>query len=197
MSGEPMMNLMMRFSWPRRLGATGLLLLSLLLTGSMAPLTAAQHTPQMITINVPAKPEAPPALRLGANQPVVLHLGSDQRVLGNGMTDANGAISIQVPLPTDLTTGTYTIEVRGASAGGTPIAVTHQIDVTATAKATKLPSDSGNSLSSTTTLLAALSLGFVAANLVLIQRTLKRNRLNRLSAGQQGAVEIESEIQLN
>lgn len=142
----------------------------------------------MVAVNVPAKPDVPPALRLGPNQPVGLHLSSDQRLLGTGTTDANGALAVEFPLPADLATGTYTIEVKGASAAGTPIAVSHQIDVTATVSdvsdVTSLPADSADSPSSLSTLLAALSLAFVAANLVLIQRLLKRrNRETTIELG--------------
>ncbi len=138
------------------------------------------QNPPMVDINVPAKPDVPPALRLGPNQAVELHLSSDQRLLGTGTTDANGALAVQIPLPSNLPTGSYTIEVRGASAAGTPISVTHQIDVTTTvSQVTNLPEDSADSPSSISTLLAALSLAFVAANLMLIQRLLKRRQKKR------------------
>lgn len=148
-------------------------------------------TPPMVGVNVPAKPDVPPALRLGPNQAVELRLGSDQRLLGTGTTDANGALAVEIPLPSDLATGSYTIEVRGASAAGTPISVTHQIDVTTTvSQVINLPEDSADSPSSISTLLAALSLAFVAANLMLIQRLLKRRRRKRATGAGLNAVDL-------
>lgn len=143
--------------------------------GQSAALAQGVASQQMVKINVPARPEAPPALRLGANQPVELHLSSDQRLLGTGTTDADGALVIEIPLPRDLTTGTYTIEVKGASAAGSPISVDHEIDVTSVASQVKpSPADNEDSPSSISTLLAALALAFVAGNLVFIQRFVKR-----------------------
>ncbi|MGK2956955.1 MAG: hypothetical protein ACSLFB_00830 [Acidimicrobiales bacterium] len=145
----------------------------------------------LVDINIPAKPEVPPALRLGPNQAVTLHLSTDQRQLGTGTTDANGALVTKIPLPIDLKTGSYTIEVRGASAAGTPISVTHQIDVTTTVSGvTTFPSNSSDSPSTTTTLLGALSLGFAAANLVLIQRFRKRRTIKQ-------SISVEPDIQLS
>lgn len=143
--------------------------------------------PPLVDINIPAKPEVPPALRLGPNQAVTLHLSTDQRQLGTGTTDANGALVTKIPLPIDLKTGSYTIEVRGASAAGTPISVTHQIDVTTTVSGvTTLPSNSSDSPSTTTTLLGALSLGFATANLVLIQRFRKRRAIKQSDTASPG-----------
>ncbi len=183
------MNLMMPRSRTRRLLAATMMTTGLFFTAAGTSHLGAipvnivggpeastpSEAPPMVKVNIPAKPDAPAALRLGPNQPVALHLSSDQRLLGTGTTDANGGLAVEIPLPADLATGSYTIEVKGASAAGTPISVDHQIDVTTTVgKVTSLPGDSADSPSSVSTLLAALSLAFVAANLVLIQRLLKR-----------------------
>lgn len=152
----------------------------------------------MVDVNVPAKPDSPPALRLGPNQTVAISLSSDKRSLGTGTTDANGALALKIPLPADLKTGTYTIEISGASAAGTPLSVTHQIDVTSTGMgATTLPHNASEPPSSTTILLAALSLAFVAANLVLIQRRLRRQTAKTALSNDQDGHLRASDIHLS
>lgn len=191
-----------RRAW-RLLGITGVSL-SLFFGAWAVDTVGAQETSTpsnsgvMVDINVPAKPDTPPALRLGPNQTVAISLSSDKRALGTGTTDVNGALALKIPLPADLKSGTYTIEISGASAAGTPLSVTHQIDVTSTGLgATTLPHNASEPPSSTTILLAALSLAFVAANLVLIQRRLRRQTAKTALSNDQDVHLRASDIHLS